>query len=77
MKSNEFTAEQRLWLRAFPYGMLAIGVFLAGMITRTIGTTVVQAYTHVRVATIKADIVQTIVDGAVTIVQTIVSGVAP
>ncbi len=68
---NELSGTERFWLKAFPRDVLAIGGVVA---VCTVSAMAVSAYRCVQVANIKADIVQSVVDGAVTVVQTIVGG---
>lgn len=71
---EEFTSAERFWLRAFPRGAIAIGIALLAISGSVVLSTVVHAYRAVRTAEIKADIVQSIVDGVITIVQTFTTG---
>ncbi len=68
---GEFTNEERFWLRAFPCGALIIGGTIVACIVSAMA---IDAYRWTQVVSIRADIVQSVVDGAVTIVQTIVGG---
>ncbi len=68
---EELTGTERFWLKAFPRGALAIGGAVAVCI---VSAKAIDAYRWTQVASTKADIVQSVVDGAVTIVQTIVGG---
>ncbi len=68
---GELSGTERFWLKAFPRGALAIGGAVAACI---VSATAIGAYQCIQVASIRADIVQSIVDGAVTVVQTVVGG---
>lgn len=68
---EEFTSAERFWLRAFPCGALVIG---GTLVVCLVSNVAINAYQCVQVASIKAGIVRSVVDGAVTIVQTIVGG---
>jgi hypothetical protein len=76
---EEFTSAERFWLKAFPRGAMLIGGSVVGLALAIGGGRVaekcIHAYQYVKIAEIKAGIVQSIVDGAVTIVQTVVAGV--
>lgn len=71
---SEFNSEQRFWLRAFPRGTLAVGAAVVGLFSAVCGFDAVR---DIWVIKTKADITQSIVDGAVAIVQTIVTGIVP
>jgi hypothetical protein len=78
LDTSDMTPDNKFWLRAVPRAITLVGTIVGGLALIASGSCIaentVRAYKYIRIAEVKADMVQSIVDGAVTIVQTIVAG---